>query len=48
MEEFKRNKEAFGVYLGKPNPVQLNQFFYLHEKDLKLIVTEPSSLYFGQ
>lgn len=39
MNEIKRNKNSFGVYLGEPSPEQLNQFFYLHEKDLKLIAT---------
>lgn len=39
MEEAKRNKKAFGIYLGEPSPEQLNQFFYLHEKELELIST---------
>ena len=39
MDEIKSNKKAFGIYLGEPNTEQLNQFFYLHEKDLELIDT---------
>jgi len=37
MENAKHNKKAFGLFLGEPSLEQLNQFFYLHEKDLKLI-----------
>ena len=37
MDEIKSNKKAFGIYLGEPSTEQLNQFFYLHEKDLELI-----------
>ncbi|HHD7854504.1 TPA: Tn3 family transposase, partial [Enterococcus faecium] len=29
----------FGIYLGEPSTEQLNQFFYLHEKDLELMET---------
>lgn len=39
MDEIKSNKKAFGVYLGEPSTEQLNQFFYLHEKDLELVDT---------
>ncbi|EHM3140222.1 Tn3 family transposase [Enterococcus faecalis] len=39
MDEIKSNKKAFGIYLGKPSTEQLNQFFYLHEKDLELMDT---------
>lgn len=37
MENAKHNKKSFGLFLGEPSPEQLNQFFYLHEKDIKLI-----------
>lgn len=39
MDKMKYNKNSFGIYLGEPSPEQLNQFFYLHEKDLELIST---------
>ncbi len=39
MDEIKSNKKAFGIYLGEPSTEQLNQFFYLHEKDLELMDT---------
>ncbi len=39
MDEIKSNKKAFGIYLGEPGTEQLNQFFYLHEKDLELMDT---------
>ncbi len=39
MDEIKSNKKAFGIYLGEPSTEQLNQFFYLHEKDLELMET---------
>jgi len=39
MNEIKSNNKAFGIYLGEPSTEQLNQFFYLHEKDLELMET---------
>lgn len=39
MDEIKSNNKAFGIYLGEPSTEQLNQFFYLHEKDLVLMDT---------
>ena len=39
MDEIKSNKKAFGIYLGEPSTEKLNQFFYLHEKDLELMET---------
>ncbi|EIW9709121.1 DUF4158 domain-containing protein [Enterococcus faecalis] len=35
----KDKKDSFGTYLGEPSAEQLNQFFYLHEKDLEIIST---------
>ncbi|XIL27817.1 hypothetical protein N8B62_14305 (plasmid) [Enterococcus faecium] len=36
MDEIKSNKKAFGIYLGEPSTEQLNQFFWVLLRSLKI------------